>query len=95
MDPLDTVKCLRAFVYWKFRRRITAIVYGGSFRRHHLSAQITFTPLYSRNTCPPYTFSYTMLRYPDVKGKNECGLRWVDGHCSYVLLYKKNESIYK
>ena len=29
----------RAFVYWKFRRRITAIVYGGSFRsfrRHHV-----------------------------------------------------------
>ena len=26
----------RAFVHWKFRRRITAIVYGGSFRRHHV-----------------------------------------------------------
>ena len=25
----------RAFVYWKFRRRITAIVYGGNSRRHH------------------------------------------------------------
>ena len=25
----------RAFVHWKFRRRITAIVYGGSFRRNH------------------------------------------------------------
>ena len=33
-------------------------------------------------------------KYPDVKGKNKYGLRWVDGHCSYVLLYKKNESIY-
>ena len=32
----NTVLCLqKIFVYWKFRRRITAIVYGGNSRRHH------------------------------------------------------------
>ena len=56
------------------RRSFTAAV-SAVITRTYLSAQITFTPLYSRDTCPPYTFSYTMLRYPDVKGKNECGLR--------------------
>jgi len=31
---------LRAFVYWKFRRRITAIVYGGNSRRHHAHSNL-------------------------------------------------------
>ena len=49
--PTTTSGNLRAFVHWKFRRRITAIVYGGSFRRHRvylLYSPVHITPLEPR-----------------------------------------------
>ena len=63
----------RAFVHWKFRRRITAIVYGGSCRRHHvylLWRYFVFTPLFL-NYFLAICAIYTMLRYLDVNGKNK------------------------
>ena len=78
-------------VLWRsFTAAVSAVI-----TRTYLSAQFTFT-LYILVILVPHILSPTQCW--DILMATErtsVGLRWVDGHHSYVLLYNKHESIYK
>ena len=82
----------RAFVHWKFRRRITAavsLVITCTYFSTISSSLLYFPTISSRDVL------YTMLRYLDVNEKNKWTIaRQVNGYCDYILLHKKSDSIY-